>query len=194
MTLETYSIHLGMFSNSLEGICNDLLFQGVISHIVSYVAISTIFLAGVLSGLICLAFCDQIRYRHQFGVLVYLNYIVGFFSPQSSVKTLGPERLIRTSLDLELDLQASKTWHSQLLQEISVLKQLKEQLEQAQSQGEKELPRCIDENEQFRMLMRLVEKKASILKAKNWFLFSICPNDSMIQERFLKIKTHFIGG
>lgn len=86
---------------------------------------------------------------------------------QSSVKTLGPERLIRTSLDLELDLQASKTWHSQLLQEISVLKQLKEQLEQAQSQGEKELPRCIDENEHFRMLMRLVEKKASILKAKN---------------------------
>uniref|UniRef100_A0A8C6VFC2 WW and C2 domain containing 1 n=1 Tax=Naja naja TaxID=35670 RepID=A0A8C6VFC2_NAJNA len=84
---------------------------------------------------------------------------------RSSVKTLGPERLIRTSLDLELDLQASKTWHSQLLQEISVLKQLKEQLEQAQSQGEKELPRCLDENEQFRMLMRLVEKKASIHKA-----------------------------
>ncbi|XP_034262066.1 protein KIBRA [Pantherophis guttatus] len=78
---------------------------------------------------------------------------------RSSIKTLGPERLIRTSLDLELDLQASKTWHSQLLQEISVLKQLKEQLEQAQNQGEKELPRCIDENEQFRMLMRLVEKK-----------------------------------
>ncbi|XP_063148519.1 protein KIBRA isoform X2 [Candoia aspera] len=78
---------------------------------------------------------------------------------RSSLKTLGPERLIRTSLDLELDLQASKTWHSQLLQEISVLKQLKEQLEQAQSQGEKELPRCIDEDEQFRMLMRLVEKQ-----------------------------------
>ncbi|NWV00277.1 KIBRA protein, partial [Upupa epops] len=76
-----------------------------------------------------------------------------------SVKPFGTERLIRTSLDLELDLQASKTWHDQLLQEISVLKELKEQLEQAQSQGEKELPQWVKDDERFRLLLRLVEKQ-----------------------------------
>ncbi|NXR09226.1 KIBRA protein, partial [Semnornis frantzii] len=76
-----------------------------------------------------------------------------------SVKSCGPERLIRTSLDLELDLQASKTWHDQLVQEISVLRELKEQLEQAQSQGEKELPQWAKEDERFRLLLKLVEKR-----------------------------------
>uniref|UniRef100_A0A8C3UQI5 WW and C2 domain containing 1 n=1 Tax=Catharus ustulatus TaxID=91951 RepID=A0A8C3UQI5_CATUS len=76
-----------------------------------------------------------------------------------SIKSFGTERLIRTSLDLELDLQASKTWHDQLVQEISVLKELKEQLEQAQSQGEKELPQWVKDDERFRLLLRLVEKR-----------------------------------
>lgn len=82
-----------------------------------------------------------------------------FFQP--SVKSFGTERLIRTSLDLELDLQASKTWHDQLVQEISVLRELKEQLEQAQSQGEKELPQWVKDDERFRLLLRLVEKRVS---------------------------------
>ncbi|KAM9373570.1 LOW QUALITY PROTEIN: protein KIBRA [Phaethornis superciliosus] len=76
-----------------------------------------------------------------------------------SVKSFGTERLIRTSLDLELDLQASKTWHDRLFQEISVLRELKEQLEQAQSQGEKELPQWVKDDERFRLLLRLVEKR-----------------------------------
>ncbi|XP_065546332.1 protein KIBRA [Lathamus discolor] len=76
-----------------------------------------------------------------------------------SVKSLGSERLIRTSLDLELDLQASKTWHDRLVQEISVLRELKEQLEQAQSQGEKELPQWVKDDERFRLLLKLVEKR-----------------------------------
>lgn len=80
---------------------------------------------------------------------------------QPSIKSFGTERMIRTSLDLELDLQASKTWHDQLVQEISVLKELKEQLEQAQSQGEKELPQWVKDDERFRLLLRLVEKRVS---------------------------------
>uniref|UniRef100_A0A8C9FR07 Uncharacterized protein n=1 Tax=Pavo cristatus TaxID=9049 RepID=A0A8C9FR07_PAVCR len=76
-----------------------------------------------------------------------------------SIKSVGTERLIRTSLDLELDLQASKTWHDRLVQEISVLRELKEQLEQAQSQGEKELPQWVKDDERFRLLLRLVEKR-----------------------------------
>ncbi|XP_077183273.1 protein KIBRA isoform X2 [Paroedura picta] len=76
-----------------------------------------------------------------------------------SVQNTGVERLIRTSLDLELDLQASKTWHNQLVQEISVLKELKEQLEQAQNEGGKELPGFV-KDERFQILLRLVEKQA----------------------------------
>ncbi|XP_075756292.1 protein KIBRA isoform X2 [Pelodiscus sinensis] len=79
---------------------------------------------------------------------------------QPSVKSFGSERLIRTSLDLELDLQASRTWHDQLVQEISILKELKEQLEQAQGQGEKELPQWMKDDERFRLWLRLVEKRA----------------------------------
>uniref|UniRef100_M3YNQ5 WW and C2 domain containing 1 n=1 Tax=Mustela putorius furo TaxID=9669 RepID=M3YNQ5_MUSPF len=77
----------------------------------------------------------------------------------SSVKSLRAERLIRTSLDLELDLQATRTWHSQLTQEISVLKELKEQLEQAKSHGEKELPQWLREDDRFRLLLRMLEKR-----------------------------------
>ena len=78
-----------------------------------------------------------------------------------SVKSLRAERLPRTSLDLELDLQATRTWHSQLTQEISVLKELKEQLEQAKSHGEKELPPWLREDERFRLLLRMLEKRVS---------------------------------
>ncbi|NXA46322.1 KIBRA protein, partial [Nothocercus julius] len=77
-----------------------------------------------------------------------------------SIKSFSTERLIRTSLDLELDLQASKTWHDRLVQEISVLKELKEQLERARSRGEKELPQWVKDDERFRLLLRLVEKRA----------------------------------
>ncbi|XP_042526156.1 protein KIBRA [Dipodomys spectabilis] len=59
----------------------------------------------------------------------------------SSVQSLRPERPLQTLLDLELDLQATRTWHHQLTQEISALKELQEQLERAQSLGERELPR-----------------------------------------------------
>ncbi|XP_046277311.1 protein KIBRA isoform X3 [Marmota monax] len=77
----------------------------------------------------------------------------------SSGKSLRTERLIRTSLDLELDLQATRTWHSQLTQEISVLRELKERLEQAKSRGEKELPQWLREDERFRLLLRMLEKR-----------------------------------
>ncbi|XP_076993716.1 protein KIBRA isoform X2 [Tamandua tetradactyla] len=77
----------------------------------------------------------------------------------SSVKSLRAERLIRTSLDLELDLQATRTWHSQLTQEILVLKELKEQLEKAKSHGEKELPQWVREDERFRLLLKMLERR-----------------------------------
>ena len=60
-----------------------------------------------------------------------------------------------------MDLQATRTWHSQLTQEISALRELKEQLEQAKSHGEKELPRGVREDERFRLLLRTLERRVS---------------------------------
>uniref|UniRef100_A0A8C5WFJ5 WW and C2 domain containing 1 n=1 Tax=Leptobrachium leishanense TaxID=445787 RepID=A0A8C5WFJ5_9ANUR len=85
---------------------------------------------------------------------------------QPSVKYSGSERLIRTSLDLELDLQASRTWHNQLTQEISVLKDLKEQLEQAKRQGENELPQRVKDDDSFKLLLRQVEKQVLKIEQK----------------------------
>ncbi|KAM8974592.1 protein KIBRA [Pelodytes ibericus] len=85
---------------------------------------------------------------------------------QPSVKSSGTERLIRTSLDLELDLQASRTWHNQLTQEIAVLRELKEQLEQAKRQGENELPQQVNDDDRFKLLLRQVEKQVQRIEQK----------------------------
>lgn len=84
---------------------------------------------------------------------------------------------MRTSLDLELDLQATRTWHSQLTQEISVLKELKEQLEQAKSHGAKELPQWVREDERFRLLLRMLEKRVSAARQRRGGAAPGCKGD-----------------
>lgn len=42
-----------------------------------------------------------------------------------------------------------------------MLKELKEQLEQAKSHGEKELPQWLREDERFRLLLRMLERRVS---------------------------------
>lgn len=84
---------------------------------------------------------------------------------------------MRTSLDLELDLQATRTWHSQLTQEISVLKELKEQLEQAKSHGETELPQWVREDERFRLLLRMLEKRVSAARQRRGGAAPGCKGD-----------------
>lgn len=88
---------------------------------------------------------------------------------------------MRTSLDLELDLQATRTWHSQLTQEISVLKELKEQLEQAKSHGEKELPQGLREDERFRLLLRMLEKRVSSERKAGEAARSTLGDDPLLQ-------------
>ncbi|KAM5170136.1 protein KIBRA isoform 2-T4 [Mantella aurantiaca] len=83
-----------------------------------------------------------------------------------SLKFSGRDRVIRTSLDLELDLQAARTWHNQLIEEIAVLKDLKEQLEQAKRQGENELPQRMKEDDSFKLLFRQVEKQVQKIEQK----------------------------
>ncbi|KAM3869074.1 protein KIBRA [Diretmus argenteus] len=71
----------------------------------------------------------------------------------------GLDGLLRTSLDLELDLQVSRTRQARLAQELRVLRELKEQLEKARQQGQRELPAWVQEDERFRLLLKQAEKQ-----------------------------------
>ncbi|KAK2872969.1 hypothetical protein Q8A67_022866 [Cirrhinus molitorella] len=77
--------------------------------------------------------------------------------PQMQVK--GLDGLLRTSLDLELDLQVTRTRHSRLNEELRVLRELKEQLESARQQGQHVLPTWVQEDERFRLLLKHTERQ-----------------------------------
>uniref|UniRef100_A0A8C2EWB7 WW and C2 domain containing 1 n=1 Tax=Cyprinus carpio TaxID=7962 RepID=A0A8C2EWB7_CYPCA len=64
----------------------------------------------------------------------------------------GLDGLLRTSLDLELDLQVTRTRHSRLNEELRVLRELKGQLESARQQGQHVLPTWVQEDERFCLL------------------------------------------
>ncbi|XP_069796654.1 protein WWC2-like [Narcine bancroftii] len=70
------------------------------------------------------------------------------------------EHPIRTSLDLELDLQASLTWQSRLNDELQVLRELKNRLEEVKAKGATELPTWMVEDDRFQKLLKQAEKQA----------------------------------
>lgn len=82
-------------------------------------------------------------------------------SRQPPAQVKGLDGLLRTSLDLELDLQVSRTRQARLAQELRVLRELKAQLEKARQQGQKELPAWVQEDERFRLLLKQAEKQVS---------------------------------
>lgn len=65
----------------------------------------------------------------------------------------------RTSLDLELDLQASRTRQSRLNDELQALRDLKQKLEEMKARGETDLPQCVLEDERFQKLLKQAEKQ-----------------------------------
>ncbi|XP_072113804.1 protein WWC2-like [Mobula birostris] len=71
---------------------------------------------------------------------------------------------IRTSLDLELDLQASLTRQSRLNDELQVLRELKNRLEEIKAKGETELPTWMLEDDRFQKLLKQAEKQADQTK------------------------------
>ncbi|XP_048775157.1 protein WWC2-like isoform X3 [Ostrea edulis] len=73
----------------------------------------------------------------------------------------GEKLPLRTSIDLELDLQASKTKHTQLHDEIRRLRELRTLLENAKAKGEIELPFWLADNEQFQKLLTEADRMAS---------------------------------
>ncbi|GCB66311.1 hypothetical protein scyTo_0013563, partial [Scyliorhinus torazame] len=82
---------------------------------------------------------------------------------QSAVRRTA-EHPIRTSLDLELDLQASLTWHSRLNDELQVLRELKNRLEEVKAKGETELPSWVLGDDRFQKLLKQAEKQAEQTK------------------------------
>ncbi|XP_027693398.1 protein WWC2 [Vombatus ursinus] len=66
----------------------------------------------------------------------------------------------RTSLDLELDLQASLTRQSRLNDELQALRDLRQKLENMKAQGELALSAAMLEDERFQKLLKQAEKQA----------------------------------
>uniref|UniRef100_A0A669DZQ3 WWC family member 3 n=1 Tax=Oreochromis niloticus TaxID=8128 RepID=A0A669DZQ3_ORENI len=71
------------------------------------------------------------------------------------------EQPTRTSLDLELDLQACRTRQRQLMEELSALRELKLRLEEPQSREATELPNWALRDERFRCLLREAQRQAN---------------------------------
>ncbi|MBN3291555.1 WWC2 protein, partial [Polypterus senegalus] len=83
---------------------------------------------------------------------------------QPMVRRVTQDHPTRTSLDLELDLQASRTRQSRLDDELQALRELKRRLEEIKAKGETELSQCILEDERFQKLLKQAEKQAEQTK------------------------------
>ncbi|XP_056414856.1 protein WWC3 isoform X1 [Hyla sarda] len=78
---------------------------------------------------------------------------------QQACQSSMAEIMARTSLDLELDLQASRTKQRQLNEEINALKELKQRLEEVQHRGQSELPQWVLRDDRFRSLLLEAERQ-----------------------------------
>ncbi|NXS34552.1 WWC2 protein, partial [Pomatostomus ruficeps] len=79
---------------------------------------------------------------------------------QPIMQRAAQECPVRTSLDLELDLQASRTRQNRLNDELQALRDLKKKLEEMKGRGEADLPLCVLEDERFQRLLKQAEKQA----------------------------------
>lgn len=78
---------------------------------------------------------------------------------QPTLRRTAQECPVRTSLDLELDLQASLTRQSRLNDELQALRDLRQKLEELKAQGETDLPPGVLEDERFQKLLKQAEKQ-----------------------------------
>ncbi|MBN3315248.1 WWC3 protein, partial [Atractosteus spatula] len=78
---------------------------------------------------------------------------------QQSYRSSLAEQSMRTSLDLELDLQASRTRQRQLNEELGALRELRQRLEEAQSRGTTELPHWALRDQRFRNFLWEAERQ-----------------------------------
>nr|XP_046246607.1 protein WWC3 isoform X1 [Scatophagus argus] len=80
---------------------------------------------------------------------------------QQSYRSSLAEQPTRTSLDLELDLQACRTRQRQLMEDLSALRELKLRLEEPQAGEDTELPHWALRDERFRCLLREAQRQAN---------------------------------
>lgn len=78
---------------------------------------------------------------------------------QPVLRRAAQECPARTSLDLELDLQASLTRQSRLNDELQALRGLRQKLEELRAQGEPGLPPGVLADERFQKLLKQAEKQ-----------------------------------
>nr|XP_030127150.3 protein WWC2 isoform X1 [Taeniopygia guttata] len=78
---------------------------------------------------------------------------------QPIMRRAAQECPMRTSLDLELDLQVSRTRQNRLNDELRALRDLKQKLEEMKGRGEADLPLCVLEDERFQKLLKQAEKQ-----------------------------------
>ncbi|XP_062982438.1 protein WWC3 [Elgaria multicarinata webbii] len=78
---------------------------------------------------------------------------------QQSCRSSLADLMERTSLDLELDLQASRTRQRLLNEELSILRELRQRLEDAQLTGQTDLPHWVLRDERFRNLLKEAERQ-----------------------------------
>ncbi|XP_009069536.1 PREDICTED: protein WWC2 [Acanthisitta chloris] len=79
---------------------------------------------------------------------------------QPVMRRAAQECPVRTSLDLELDLQVSRTRQNRLNDELQALRDLKQKLEELKGRGESDLPLCVLEDERFQKLLKQAERQA----------------------------------
>ncbi|XP_038226828.2 protein WWC3 isoform X2 [Dermochelys coriacea] len=97
---------------------------------------------------------------------------------KQSCRSSLAELMARTSLDLELDLQASRTRQRQLNEEICVLRELKQRLEDAQLRGQTDLPHWVLRDERFRNLLKEAERQTRQTKFEH--------HQEQVAEKMLK--------
>uniref|UniRef100_A0A8C7A3R8 Uncharacterized protein n=1 Tax=Nothoprocta perdicaria TaxID=30464 RepID=A0A8C7A3R8_NOTPE len=78
---------------------------------------------------------------------------------QAMLRRAARDGPARTSLDLELELQASRTRHSRLNDELQALRRLKQKLEEVKGGAENDLPPCVLEDERFQRILQQAEKQ-----------------------------------
>ncbi|KAG8519775.1 Protein WWC3, partial [Galemys pyrenaicus] len=78
---------------------------------------------------------------------------------KQSCRSSLAELMARTSLDLELDLQASRTRQRQLNEELCALRELRQRLEDAQLRGQTDFPHWVLRDERFRSLLKEAERQ-----------------------------------
>lgn len=101
------------------------------------------------------------EYPHNKGVLLCCFLTLQTVC-QPVLRRTAQERPVRTSLDLELDLQASLTRQSRLNDELQALRGLRQKLEELKAQGETDLPLGVLEDERFQKLLKQAEKQVEI--------------------------------